>query len=116
MKNQNELLNQKFHLNVNLDGVFIDSWAKQPWNLGDVNQQEAFQREAGKLWRFAEQKELFAFRTVDDVLKENQELKDELRWLNDVIINNISDLSHSIEKLSEKHEADINNIEVDLKK
>ena len=31
MKNWNELLNQKFHLDVNLYGVFIDSWAKQPW-------------------------------------------------------------------------------------
>ena len=93
---------------------FIDSWAKQPWNLGDVNQQEAFQREASKLWRFVEQNDLFAFQTVDDVLKENQELKDELRWMNDVITNNISQLFDGIQKLSEKHNTDISNIEQDL--
>jgi len=45
------------------------------------------------LWGFAENKDVFAFRTVEDVLKENQELKDEVKWLKDVITNNISKLT-----------------------
>ena len=32
------------------------------------------------------------FRTVEDVLQENQELKEENKWLHDVITNNISKL------------------------
>ena len=58
-----------------------------------ISEQKAFQRETAKLWDFAENKDVFAFRTVEDVLKENQELKDEVKWLNDVITNNISKLT-----------------------
>lgn len=37
------------------------------------------------------------FMTVGEVLEENQELKDEIKWLNDVITNNISNLEERIE-------------------
>ena len=53
---------------VDLQGVFIDAWSQQPWNIADEDQQEAFERETAKLWEFAKQNELFAFRTIEDVL------------------------------------------------
>ena len=39
----NEQLKKKFHLEKDLQGVFIDSWSQQPWNLQDPDQQVAFQ-------------------------------------------------------------------------
>ena len=53
---------------VDLQGVFIDAWSQQPWNVADENQQKAFERETAKLWEFAKQNELFTFRTIEDVL------------------------------------------------
>ena len=101
MKEWNALLQDKFHIPINLTGVFIDSWSQQPWNLADLDQQIAFQRETGKLWNFAEVHDQFLFRTIEDVLEENQELKAEVKWLNDVITNNISEIIQSLEKNSE---------------
>ena len=95
------LLQDKFHIDLNLTGVFIDSWSQQPWNLADQDQQIAFQRETGKLWNFANNHEEFQFRTVEDVLEENLQLKAEIKWLNDVITNNISEIMKNLEKQSE---------------
>ena len=66
----NALLHNKTHMpsDVDLQGVFIDAWSQQPWNIADEDQQEAFERETAKLWEFAKQNELFAFRTIEDVL------------------------------------------------
>jgi len=93
----NELLHTKFHIETTLTGVFIDSWSQQPWNLGDPMQQEAFDRETEKLWKFFESHEEFPFRTIEDVLEENEAYKEENRWLNDVIVNNISQLTLMIQ-------------------
>merc|ERR1712141_223632 len=95
------LLQDKFHIDLNLTGVFIDSWSQQPWNLADQDQQIAFQRETGKLWNFAKNHEQFQFRTVEDVLEENLQLKAEIKWLNDVITNNISEIMKNLERQSE---------------
>jgi len=72
----NALLHNKTHMpsDVDLQGVFIDAWSQQPWNIADENQQKAFERETAKLWEFAKQNELFTFRTIEDVLEENQRL------------------------------------------
>ena len=50
---------------------------------------------------FAKQNPLFNFRGIDDVLEENQKLKEEVQWLNDVITTNISDLAEQIASNSE---------------
>ena len=50
---------------------------------------------------FAKKNPLFNFRGIDDVLEENQKLKEEVQWLNDVITTNISDLSEQIASNSE---------------
>ena len=56
-----------------------------------------FQSETTKLWNFAERNDLFTFRTVGDVLEENQELKSEIKWLNDIITNNITKLGFEMD-------------------
>ena len=96
----NSLLSDRFHLNITLPGAFIDSYAKQPWNLDDNGQQTAFTRETNKLWLFSQENDLFMFRTVEDVLKENQKLKDDIRCLNDTLSNDIADLKNGLNQLN----------------
>merc|ERR1711892_20660 len=104
MADMNAMLKEKFHIEDELMGVFIDSFAK--YEPDDQDQQDAFERETSKLWNFTRSKETFAFRTINDVLNENQALKAELTWLNDVITTNITDLNNLI--------ADLNNLIADL--
>merc|ERR1712110_1143500 len=98
MKDWNQLLSSKFHLNLTLPGVFIDSFAKQPWHLDDQDQQVAFNRETGKLWSFSTSNDLFMFRTVQDVLEENRKLKDDIACLNDQVAKDIDDLKDGLTK------------------
>ena len=49
----------------------------------------------------AKQKPLFQFKDIDDVLEENLKLKEEVQWLNDVITNNISDLTNNVSNLAD---------------
>jgi len=91
----NALLSKKFHLNLTLPGAFIDSYAKQPWNLDDKGQQAAFSRETQKLFSFANDNKLFMFKTVDAVLKENLKLKDEVNYLNNRISNDLDALKQT---------------------
>jgi len=98
MEDWNNLLREKCHVNVTLEGVFIDAFSQKGYNLEDKDQQEAFQRETGKLWDYSLNKDLFEFKTIEDILSENEDLKAEVRWLNDVITNNISDLSERVQE------------------
>ena len=41
MKEWNRLLKEKFHIDVEIEGVYIDAWSQQPWNIQDDNQQDA---------------------------------------------------------------------------
>ena len=92
----NSQLRDKFHINQTLQGVFIDAMSQVSWAKDDKPQQIAFQRETAKLWKFAQDSDLFAFRTVQDVLEENKRLKNENKWLNDVITQNITQLQKEI--------------------
>ena len=60
----NRQLKEKFHIEKDLDAVFIDSWAKQDWNLDDFIQQEAFTRETSKLWNLFSSYSTFEFKTI----------------------------------------------------
>ena len=60
----NSQLKEKFHIEKDLDAVFIDSWAKQDWNLDDFIQQEAFTRETTKLWNLFSSYSTFEFKTI----------------------------------------------------
>ena len=111
MSEWNGFLQEKFHITFNLSAVFIDSWSQQSWNANDQDQQIAFQRETEKLWQFADGNEEFLFRTVDDVLAENQALKAEVKWLNDVITQNISKIMNQLEDISGEVQSNSDQIE-----
>ena len=49
----------------------------------------------------------FDFLTIDDVLEENAELKEEVKWLNDVITENISKLNEAVKDLEDTSEPNI---------
>ena len=48
------------------------------------------------------------------MLEENHKLKEELKWLNDVITNNISYLADQIESVRTKHSEDITSVRSEL--
>merc|ERR1711892_847284 len=108
MADMNAMLKEKFHIVDELMGVFIDAFAK--YEPDDQDQQDAFERETSKLWNFTESKKTFAFRTINDVLNENQALKAEVTWLSDVITTNITDLNNLIADLSNKQVTDIESL------
>merc|ERR1711970_948888 len=102
----NNQLHQKFHLQKNFTFSFIDSWSQTAANINDDIQQEHYQQEAGILWEeTTNRNSSFVFRGIDDVLEENAEMKEQIRWLEDVITNNISDLvdkmDHNTDKISD---------------
>ena len=115
MAEQNRQLEEKFHINRTIPGVFIDSWSQQDWNINDQIQQDAFQRETEKLWVYAKSKDLFEFKTVEDIMEENQALKAEVKWLNDVITNNISELFNRIDQSDETISAVASNVSINTK-
>merc|ERR1711962_856377 len=94
----NTQLEEKFHINPSVSGVFIDAMSQASWNQNDAAQQEAYQRETGKLWNFSKSSELFAFKTVEDIMEENVKLKNEVDWLNDIITKNITELQEKVSK------------------
>ena len=96
----NQFLADKFHLSLKLPGTFIDSFAKQSGNLGDQDQQVAFNRETSTLWDFSTAKNMFMFRTVNDLLEDNQKLKGDIQCLNDVIAKEIADLQKGLKQVS----------------
>ena len=64
IEEKNKQIQARFHVEKDLDAVFIDSWSQQTWNLEDQLQQIAFQRETKKLWDSFSSKESFEFKTV----------------------------------------------------
>lgn len=66
----NKELEEKFHTGRKLNAVFIDSWAKKDFNLNDLSQKEAFERETTKLWTLFHVMPDFEFKGIDDVLND----------------------------------------------
>jgi len=91
-KDKNEALRKEYHLDHDLDAVFIDSWAKQEWNIEDTTQQEAFDRETEKLWKYATNNAPFAFRTIENVL-------DDLDQCTRTLEGDIADLKADMEEV-----------------
>jgi len=88
---------ETFHLEKNFTFVFTDSFSQIKENVNDSLQEYFWHRETQKLWDIATSvNEGFEFRTVDDILEENEAMKAEIKWLNDVITNNISELAKDI--------------------
>ena len=69
----NRQLKARFHVEKNLEAVFIDSWSQQPGFLDDELQQVAFQRETKKLWDRISAMDAFEFKSIQDVIEELDE-------------------------------------------
>ena len=91
-----------FRINKTLDGVFIDSWSQQDWNIGDEGQQVAYKRETSKLWNILKEKEAFQFMTLEDVLEELQFLRHENDRLNKIIEDDLAEIKQSLESAGQK--------------
>ena len=97
---------EKFGITQNFTFVFTDSWSQTAgppgFNTEDPLQQQHWQKETGILWNITTtREEPFSFMTIDDILEENARQRAEIKWLNNVITNNISDLAASISRASE---------------
>ena len=97
--NQTNLqLREKLHVDKNFTCVFTDSWSQTGDNIEDPLQQEHWRTETGILWDITTSREdTFGFMTIDDILEENARLKEENKWLNDVIRENITQLTEMIQ-------------------
>ena len=96
LEEKNKQLKERFHLEHDLDAVFIDSWAKQDWNLEDESQQEAFDRESTKLWDLFSSMTTFEFKTIQDVIEELDECQTQLDCLNGDVQNAIDYLQQEM--------------------
>merc|ERR1712130_239871 len=101
--NINSMMQKYFGLNRNFTFVFTDSWSQTAgppgFNTDDPLQQEHWQEETNILWELTVGRdETFSFMTIDDILEENARMRAEIKWLNDVITNNISELAAQLEQ------------------
>merc|ERR1711962_1461922 len=113
---------EKLHVCKDFDFVFVDSQSQLARNKGDRQQQLRFQQETDILWNLTTTRaESFSFKTIDDILEENSNLKDtnsrqkrEIAQLSDVIRNNITQLSQAIQDnnahLKEELRQDMNSL------
>ena len=89
----NGQLHEKFGVGFDLPIVFIDSYSQTKGHIDDLTEQMYYDVETSKLWEFATQHDDFRFKTIDEILIENEEMRREIVRLNDVITNNITELS-----------------------
>ena len=93
-------LEEKFQVERNLTFAFMDSFSQSGPNLNDQTQQSYWIRETMKLWNEATGKnETFDFKTIDEVLEENAECKEENRKLNQIIQEDIKQLKENVTSL-----------------
>merc|ERR1711892_572700 len=91
MREINKELQEKFHIEKDFTFSFIDSWSQTKPNDEDEIQQDHFQEEAGILWdETISRNSSFVFKGIDDVLDENAEMRERIKWLEEVITNNIT--------------------------
>lgn len=92
-KEMNRQLEEKFHIGMELPMVFIDSWSQKDKDEDDPIEEEHFINETQKLWEFARSHNAFEFKSIDEVLDENEELRRE----NDDLIATIDDMNNDID-------------------
>lgn len=73
IKDVNAALKKNLRVPHDLDGVFIDSY----YYPDSEQEAEAFNRETTKLWDFFSNKEQFTFKSMQDILDELHECKEE---------------------------------------
>ena len=95
----NRQLEERFHIGFELPIVFIDSWSQKEINKDEPSEQEHFKNETKKLWDFAMSHEAFNFKSIDQVLEENEAMRNEIDWLNEIITQNITELQGNMTAL-----------------
>jgi len=91
-------IEEKFGITRELTFAFMDSFSQDDLSIHDTTQQAYWTQETDKLWQFAHNhNEPFDFLTIDDILQQNQDLKDEVDRLNDEI-NEMQNVFDSWEK------------------
>ena len=97
-------IKEELGLELNLTYVFADSWSQSgDRNKNDISQQKFWRRETDILWNITAARETtFSFKTINQVLEENEEMRGEIKWLHDIIAQNISQLSALIEQNTQK--------------
>ena len=95
MREMTKQLVDRFGVHRNLTFAFMDSFSQSGQNMEDDTQQLHWKNETNKLWSEATgRQKTFDFRTVDDVLEENQRLRD-------VIDEDIQELKESVSLLND---------------
>ena len=98
MREINAQLKEKFEQDRNFSYCFTDSWSQTAGHIDDPTEQAHWTEETDKLWEVTNNRtSQFSFRTIDDILEENAAAKAEIRWLNDVITENITKLATQIQ-------------------
>ena len=89
-------MNEKFDVGFNLPICFIDSWSQTVRHKDNPTEQLHYIEETAKLWNFSIAQNEFVFKTIDDILVENNEMRKmignltmEKQRLNDIIAENI---------------------------
>ena len=85
---------------LNLTYVFADAWSQSgDKNKNDISQQTYWNKTTDILWNTIDTREnSFSFKTINQVLEENEEMRGEIKWLNDIIAQNISNLAVLVEQ------------------
>jgi len=96
----NEQLQKRFGLKKKLNFVFIEAYSQYKRHKKDRVQQEYFQRETQKLWDLATgSDETFEFQTIQEVLEQNYDLKEENKRLKRNVISNEQKIDQLTERL-----------------
>merc|ERR1712029_791513 len=94
----NKQLENRFHIGFELPVVFIDSWSQKKGHEDNPSEQEHFAIETSKLWDFAISHDDFEFKSIDEVLEENEMMRNEIDYLNDIISDNITEILDLIQQ------------------
>ena len=73
-----------------------------------IFQQAAFERETSILWNAAITSKEFVFKSIEDILEENRELKSQLEYFKGVLDDNITEILSSLQI----HQLDINYLRI----
>jgi len=99
----NAQFQDKFGLTKNFTYAFVDSWSQTIPNIDDPVQQQYWHQETNKVWKAATEKnETYDFVTIDDVLEENALCKAEVKRLQKIIDDNITELYEGLNQVSSR--------------
>ena len=96
----NRQIEDRWHIGLELPVVFIDSWSQKKGHEDNPSEQEHFISETKKLWDFAMSHDEFKFKGIDEILQENEAMRNEIDWLNEIITKNITELQGNMTELA----------------